>query len=131
MEVVNEAEAIELCRIHGYTFEKCYLGKNSNKGKLMMLAYKNSQYGLGQYTDEELEKIYDQEIKNTEARDTVIYTELDTGAHLFVADKSNKGGCGTTFNIDLAQRFSNKQAKEKAKHMTLRGKYRWRYWRVK
>ena len=115
MEVVCEEEAIEFCRCNGWDFIKCYEGKGSNHGRLMMLA-ETTESG---FCSKEEEEYY----LGLEFEDTVIFT-MCNGGRLYLAD-TKKAGCATTFNLGMAKRFKNSTASIKVKNMNKHNGYRW------
>ena len=138
MEVVSEEEAIEFCKANNLRFVKTYPGRERNQGKLMMLA-EDGKYGK-RYTEEELIKYYDEEIKHKgkkfesnisvepDEKRFAIYTVLIVYGQerlMWVADKKKAPGRGTTFNVDCAKLFNAKDANRKAVFMNKNGKYNW------
>lgn len=105
MEVVSYDEAIEYCKNNGLEFDHVYIGKGSNYGKIMMLAYKK------EYPNYENEASFQVE----EPKEYIIYAITDNGK-LFVTRS------GTSFKIGEAALFTHKQAKAKAKAMTINSK---------
>lgn len=120
IEVATEYEAIEFCNTNGYEFIKCYYGKGSNTGKLMLLA-KDPNSPQMSYEDAD--------IPIEEKKDSIVFATLSTG-RMYVADRS-KCASATTFSINQAKLFKYSQAFEKAKHMCKNGSYSWRALRIK
>ena len=84
MEIANEVEAREYCRIQGYGFIRCYMGYGEDQGKLMMLA---EQTAIKEGIDIDYYE---------EPDDTRIFTITSTGK-MYVADKK-KCSYATTFD---------------------------------
>lgn len=128
MEVVSEEEAREYCNEHGYKFEKCYIGRGSNSGCLMMLAYAPGP----SITDEELDKMYMNSQIMDQIKDTVVRAfyanNHGTPVYMYVPNKSSNG---IVFDINEAKRFTFDKADAKAKKMRSYNRYAWEAYRLK
>lgn len=121
MEVLSETEAIMYCAANGYKFIKCYMGKQSNEGKLMMLAIdENSNTSKIDIPDELI----------PEPKDTVIFTIISTGK-MYVGKRNKNNINGMVFSADQAVKFTKSEAEVKAIQMSKRGNHYWRTWRMK
>ena len=128
MEVASESEAIEYCEYNGLSFEKCYEGKGSNAGKLMMLAYDNSN--ITPY-EEPVHKEKTACKPKQKVKDSVVFCHFDGGyGLLYVADRK-KTGRSVTFQISEAQLFEAEKARAKASSMRKNGHYDWTPLKVK
>lgn len=128
MEVISEEEGREYCNEHGYTFEKCYMGRGSNSGCLMMLAYAPGS----SISEAELERMYVNSQLIDQTKDTVVRAfyanNLGRPIYIYVPNKSSNG---ITFDINEAKRFAFDKAKIKAKKMRSYNRYAWEAHRLK
>lgn len=119
MEVVSEEEARHYCQMNGYEFVRCYMGKQQNAGKLMMLAL--DKYKKGQ--------IYIDGMAPLDIKNTIIFADTIHGK-MYVAPRNKNNVKGTTFSIAQASRFTAESAEAKAFQMRKRGSYNWRTMKI-
>ena len=115
MEVVDEREAREYCKVHGLEFVTCYIYDNN----LMMLATSPTT----EESDEELDYLEKQYNKNV--LDSVIFYVNDKGNRLYLG-KNN-----LVNNIADAKKFSYDAARAKAVQMRKVGNHDWKLFRLK
>ncbi len=128
MEITSYEEAIEYCKMNNLSFIKCYEGKGSNSGKLMMLALDYRDYS--KRIEEEDELRYLEYINSlNETNDTIIFTYINN-KRFYISNGTGKSKEGTTFYEGDAKRFPYTKALIKARSMTKRGKYNWEVLRI-
>ena len=119
MEVVNEHEALEYCRLHDLDFITCY----SDNGNLMMLAETKTRV-----EDSPEYLAYLKSLDSIIEDDYIIYTSRDKDgyavARMYVTSVKS-GKLPISFNISEAKHFSKQAASQKAFFMNKRGKYIW------
>jgi hypothetical protein len=112
MEVSSDYEAIESCKTRGLIFITTYLDKDC---RLMMLA---EDHDSNKNIDTDVdERMFDEYMANRKTH--VVATHYKN--NLMMMDKNNK----PTFNISEAKKFSEKDAKIKARFMNKYGYYEW------
>ena len=134
MEVASYEEAWEICESRGWVFDKVYLGRSSNLGKLMLLAYDSSlpevDIDIEGQPDYEIPKIIPgkpkRKVSNSLTGENLakyaVATRIDNGTLLFWS-KSTKDR--VTFNYDMAKLMGYDEARKKAFFMSRHGRYNW------
>ena len=117
IEVVNEDEAREYCKLHNLEFVTCYFNDDNN---LMMLATSEHEE-LSEEEEKYLEEQYNKTVK-----DCVVFYVTDSGTRLYIGNDN-----GLTADIGGAKKFTYKDARLKAIHATRTGNYTWKFFKLK
>ena len=126
MEVVSYEEAVAYCNANGLIFDHIYEGKLSNAGKLMMLAYKETESKM---SDAEV-AYYQRQIELEEKRQQE-EMEKKYGYRLFTYHGNSKMYCTKDRSVspflECNALIINKRsdAERKALFMNSYGRYKW------
>lgn len=128
--VACEADALELCAVHGWQFSHTYEGRGSNRGQTMMLAYENS--GMSNVYEEYAQEILSKQDVNKalgvkqKQEKWVVCTAYSPKQLLY------KSKNGVTFQQCEARIFNSRESAETtARCMLKRGNYRWTVKRIR
>ena len=122
MEVVSEEEAIAYCLSNDLVYDHIYMGKGTNAGKVMMLAYSKNKKPSNMQNME----LENTEMPKNEEKKYVIYTMV--GSSRLYWSASSKRRC--SFNISDADRFSFNVARGKMIGMNKIGTREWKIGKV-